>query len=290
MESRSFPIDWRRELAQLQPFLDGKGGVACVRYDGQRCAPNKFIATLTSVYEGRWDGSQFAEASGTWRSLRIDPENYKMRYLSDIRKEFARKLMIQLPLPVTPGQSSGPIQVASNNTAGGAQTFHTSVEFHGDHDAVLAFRRDAWIQALRAELEQFLRGGHFMVILVHGSKEEQREFWDDLWHGGMSDLLPVGLFLVRMIDRTDTPTGEHHRAAAPDVEITLPLDLGAEQQADAMEDIANWISRRLPVYTYDQAWLLAKGIVIAHADRVDDLHSSTGLMITRLQQELARLK
>jgi len=284
MRRQTFPIDWRHEFAALQPFLDGRGGVVGVKYTGDRCAPNSFAETLTSVYEGRWNGQNFTAKNRDWRSLRIDRHNYKVRYLPEIRTEFMRKLELDLPGTVSTSQASGTVHIASNNTAGGDQTFETEVRY-GDDDVARRWHRDEWIESLCTQLEQFLAKGHFMVILMHGSSEDQREFWESLWHGGMSGLVEKGLFLVRMIDRNDTAAGEHHRAAQPDVEISLPPELYAEQQAHAIEDIANWITRRIPTYTPEQARLLAKGRVLAHSEDLNILHGKVGFWLTKLKQQ-----
>ena len=83
MASRVYPIDWREELAQLGPYLKGRGGVVRVRYAGERCAPSAFLATLTSEYE-------FKDDNRNWQSIRIDHQVYSVRYLSGIRDEFLR--------------------------------------------------------------------------------------------------------------------------------------------------------------------------------------------------------
>jgi hypothetical protein len=80
----TYPIDWRRELNQLRPFLNGKGGFVRVTYDDD-CAPREFREIIKSIFENKTDNSN-------WKSIRIDPNWYSTKFLAEIIHEFEQKL------------------------------------------------------------------------------------------------------------------------------------------------------------------------------------------------------
>jgi hypothetical protein len=284
MERNTFPIDWRNQFADFKQFLDTNRGVAHIRYAGERCAPNSFAEALTSLFEGRTTDQEPMAANDFSRSVRIDRDNYKVRYLSGIRTEFMRKMKLELPSPISGDRFSQAVHIASNNTAGGNQNINTRIYVY-DNEVSLRFYRDKWIKSLCHQIKDFLQNHRFMVILMHGSKEDQQEFWDDLWHKGMSDLVNYGLFLVRMIDTSDPLVGEHHYAAQPDYVIPLPLELDHDGQDHAIDDLANFIIRRVPGLSIQNARDIAKGYVLAHTQDIDRLHNQLIGFMLNLKQK-----
>lgn len=287
MERNTFPIDWRDTFTALEPFINGKGGVACVRYAGERCAPNSFVETLTSLYESPTPNTIKLTPEIGWQSLRIDRGNYKVRYLTGIRLEFMRKMKQELPSPITSDQLLGSHYVSSNNVAGHDQRIETHIIYAGDNEVSLQVRRDEWISSLCNKISQFLHNYRFMVILMHGSKDDQQEFWDGLWHGGMSDLVVQGLFLVRMIDSRDIAAGEHPRVAQPDCDISLPQELSLVQRDHAIEDIATFINRWFPSFSEEECKALAFGFVHPHTDDIARLHNKLPGLLLTLQQAVS---
>jgi hypothetical protein len=81
----TYPIDWRRELKALRPFLNGKGGTVRIIYDGDDCAPREFREIIKSIFENKTDNRK-------WKSIRIDSEWYSTKLLADILHEFEQKL------------------------------------------------------------------------------------------------------------------------------------------------------------------------------------------------------
>lgn len=289
MSRRTFPVDHRREFDALRPFLDGQGGVASVSYAGDRCAPNNFVETLTSVYEERWNGVEFVPGDSRWRSLRIDRDNYRVRYLAEIRAEFIRKMALELPAPVSTSQTSESMRVASNNVAWGSQAIRAEVHYHADNDVALRWHRDKWIGSLCGYVEDFLRQSRLMIILMHGDREDQAEFWSSLWCGGLEHLTSKGLSLVRMVNIIGVPLDEHPMVARPDVSISLPYEFDSERQAHAIEDIANMIIRRVPNCTRERAFNYAQSYVLAHGDNLNDLYNKIGFWLVRIKQTAAAM-
>jgi hypothetical protein len=284
MQRNTFPIDWREEFAALQPFIAGQGGVACIRYAGDRCAPNSFVEVLTSAFEARNGGDWPAEKSIA-QSIRIDRHNYKVRYLVEIRTEFIRKMNQDLPSPITAGEISSSVQIASGNVAAGNQSIEAQINYAGDNEVSLQVRRNEWITSLCDRLQKFLESRRFMVVLMHGSKEDQLEFWDGLWHGGMSALVSHGLFLVRMIDCDDSEAGEYHRVAQPDCTVSLPRELNDVRRGHAIDDIAKAIKRWFPDYSTDICLAIAKGFVLSHTDDIARLHNGLLNVLLSLKSE-----
>src|SRR5438270_1042204 len=270
MASRVYPIDWREELAQLGPYLKGRGGVVRVRYAGERCAPSAFLATLTSEYE-------FKDDNRNWQSIRIDHQVYSVRYLSGIRDEFLRKIRLRLPKAYGISEASASLAVLTDVAAGGdvhADVSNLTLNQYsgGDNAALLSEARDRWIKPLCEQVAEFLNGGHMMVVVNHGSRESQDEFWRYLWRDGLERLAISGLLLVHMIDVSDASAHIHDLAPPAHVDVDLPAALGVAAQDHAIEDLTGFILREIPRINPDQARAAAHALVVTHADDIPRLH------------------
>jgi len=282
MHGKTFQIDRRKEFAALEPFLGGQGGVVCVRYYGEVSAPNSFVATLTALYEGVWVGGKYIQRQQIRRSLRIDRNNYKVRYLPEIRSEFSRKM--KLDISVETRRVAETLNIGCNNTAGASQFIDVGIQYGAVSEADQIWQRDAWIKDLCGELRRFLEHGRFMIILMHGNKNEQQEFWTTIWNGGMADLVPHGLFLVMMIDETDKDVGQYYNyAPSHDVEIFLNPNLDQTQQTHAIDDIAAWACRWLDC-DYSEAYNYAKSYVASNMDDLNRLYSTVGAWLMNLKR------
>src|SRR5205823_13672931 len=137
---------------------------------GERCAPSTFLDMLKSEYE-------FKDDNQSWQSIRIDHEVYSVRYLSGIRDEFVRKIGLNLSRAYRVGETAASIAVLKDVEAGGDIDAHVDVTQHhyssGDNPALLAEARDGWVKELCEQAAQFLTTGHMMVVVNHGSREDQ---------------------------------------------------------------------------------------------------------------------
>lgn len=287
MSSRyTYPIDWRDQLSALEHFIGGQGGVVNVKYANDQCAPNAFVETLTSLYENRPVEAESSGISIRSRSLRIDRENYKVRYLPEIRNEFVRKMGLTLSPPTSVlSRPSTASNVLTGNSAQGNQTITATLIYPGDNDVSLGERRDDWIQNLCEQLQDFLQRNRFMLIIMSGNHSDQREFWASLWHGGLCNLTAQGLFLVRMLEDDMISPHDDHLAPQCDAEIRLPLGVYGDQEEHAVEDIAAWIRRSIPTVTAGEAKIAAMGYVADHKDDRSALHNA-GFWIQTLAQKL----
>src|SRR5438477_11023705 len=123
MPTRIYPIDWREQLARLGPFLRGTGGVARVRYSGERCAPSTFLDMLKSEYE-------FKDDNQSWQSICIDYEVYSVRYLSGIRDELVRKIGLNLCRACRVGETAASIAALKDVEASGDIDAYVEVTQH----------------------------------------------------------------------------------------------------------------------------------------------------------------
>jgi hypothetical protein len=227
MSKRVYPIDWRDEFAELARYLKGAGGIVRIRYSGEQCAPSSFLDTLKSEYECK-DGNV------TWRSIRIDREVYSVRYSSGIRDEFVRIMKLELSEAYVIGEASAPLSVFTDVEAGGDVNADVSNVtqnnyFSGDNPALMSRNRGRWVSELCDQLAKFLMAAHMMVVVNHGSREDQDEFWRYLWRGGLEKL--ERLLLVHMVDTSDGNARIHDLAPTPHLVVSLPVTLSARARA-----------------------------------------------------------
>lgn len=260
-------IDWRRQFKKLQPYLDGKGGVVNVRYRGASCGANAFLSILKADFEHRP-----AAAKPHGASIRLDPENYKVRYLGGIRSEFGRilgkqSLKTQTSLPTQMVVES---DVLSHNSAGGNQ--HIEANFNFDADAYWAAGRNEWVSLLVSELREHLKTKRFMIVLLMGSSEDQAEFWSSAWNQA-SELTREGLLLVRMIDEEAQDLRHRFDECEHDCIVTLNAHLDGDDVAHAIEDVTAVILDQDSSGERASAEQSARGYVLGHRHNVSELHS-----------------
>ncbi len=283
MPTRVYPIDWRDEFAQLAPYLNGQGGVVRIRYAGKRCAPSAFLDTLTSEYECKNDNRD-------WRSIRIDHEVYSVRYLSGIRGEFVRKTGLELPEAIGVEAASASLNVFTDVDADGdvhadISNVTLNVDFTGADPALMSHTRGRWVAELCDQLAEFLHAGHMMVVMNHGSRDDQDEFWRYLWQDGLENLIGAGLLLVHMVDVSDGSADVHDLAPPGHQEINLPTALSARARDEAIEDVAEIIAREIPDIHADESRLRADTLVRTHVDDIPRLHRQCSALLMQLGQQ-----
>ena len=254
-----------------------------VRYAGELCAPSAFLGTLTCEYE-------HADDNCDWRSIRVDREVYSVRYLSGIRDEFVRKIGLDLSEAYGVEGAPSPLKVFTNVEAGGdihadVSNVTQNVYVNGDNPALMSRNRGRWVNELCGKLSEFLIAGHMMVVVNHGSHEDQDEFWRYLWQDGLEQLVNAGLLLVHMVDVSDESTVVHDLAPIGHLEIDLPTALNPTAQNDAIEDLTNIIEREIPDVQYDEARLRADTLVRTHLNDIPRLHRQYAALMMQLGQQ-----
>ena len=270
-------IDWRRQFSKLQPYLDGTGGVVNVRYRGTNCGANAFLTLLKSDFQSR---PQTTKPSGV--SIRLDPENYKVRYLAGIRSEFSR--ILNKPLLTKPMPASMFVEaeaVLSNNTAGGDQ--HIEANFYSDSDSDRTAERNEWASLLMSELREHLKTKRFMIVLLGGSSEEQAEFWSSIWMMA-KELTSDGLLLVRMIDDDVNDITRDFNECEYDCEVTLTSLLDGQDVEHAIEDVTALILGKVHGYDTVASANFAKGYVLSNKHDVSALHNRLLRFIADLEE------
>ena len=263
-------IDWRRQFSLLDQYMDGAGGVVTVRYKGEDCAVNAFLETLTATFETRGDLRTLSKAEGL--SIRLDPDNYKVRYLLGIRGEFERKLGMKLA-PIKSVSLAFEAPILSHNTAGGDQ--HIEAFLNVDADPFMAAARHDWVSMLCEALRNHLKTRRFMLILSWGSSDEQSEFWSSMW-GRVSELVEEGLLLIRFIDENAVEAERVLDSCICDCDVRLVTTLTDSAVQHAIEDVAKMICELVPGCGEAESLNVAKGYVLSRKDSVRELHD--GLM------------
>ncbi|VVN40018.1 hypothetical protein PS634_05354 [Pseudomonas fluorescens] len=271
-------IDWRRQFVVFKEYLDGGGGVVNVRYNGSHCGSNAFLEILTATFESRGNQANIEKPDGI--SIRLDPRNYKVRYLSGIRGEFDRKL------GRAPTQSSASVvlpastQILSQNTAAGNQTIEANINI--DMAPMMYAESHDWVASLSESLNTHLRTSRFMLVLVAGTSEEQQDFWSTLWPQ-LSRLTSQGLLLVRLLDEASSDYKKILDECAADSEVVLQSSLDVDSSEHAIDDIADIIKEILPDQDGIRGKDQALGYVYGHMDDVSALHNGLISFISLLQ-------
>jgi len=290
MSTEKIRIDWRAQFGALQPFIDGAGGVVAVDYKGDPCAPNAFVTTLVSVHAQCSKQTQSSGKPRPGRAIIIDRSNYAARYLSELRGEFESCFEITLPSTAISGERLAPT-IASNNTASGNQDIEVHLHFDAGSESMQSARRDSWIDSLCTQLKSVLKTHRVMIVLMHGTEHEQREFWDKLWHNRLRKLVDDGLLLVRMIDSSSEPGSNSNSLKIAPLKRTihLPTFLDQEQQKAAREDLAAWIRETLSI-SHEMANAFAFSFVQTHADEINRLHNKVGFWMEELRAYMQEMQ
>jgi hypothetical protein len=258
-------IDWRRQFQKLQPYLDGQGGVVNLRYRGDDCGINAFLAILKSEFAHR-----ISATKNEGVSIRLDPDNYKVRHLAGIRGEFARLLGQPAPAAQTPPALPIGREILSGNMAGGDQRIEAHLYI--DNDPHLAIERNAWAAWLALELRAYLEHRRLMLVLWTGASKDQSEFWSCLWTQ-INELTRDGLLLIRMIDDTNPDADLQLGQCHCNCEVRLTAELVGDDVKHAIEDVARLIIDMYPDRTPSECELLARGYVLGQKDNVSMLHN-----------------
>lgn len=278
MTPRVYPIYWRDQLGQLAPYLNGRAGVIRIRYMGRPCAAPAFLSLLKSEYEIKNDNH-------TWVSIRIDHEVYSVRYLSGIRDEFLRKMQLDLPAADAIDRPPAPLTIFTEVDAGRDVNAKVSnVVQHnylgGNNVALMSRNREGWIKELCNQLEHFLAANHMMVVMNHGSRKDQDEFWRYMWQDGLERL--GRLLLVHMVDVSEGVYVVHELAPTPNLEISLPIGLGMAAQEHATDDLADIMTKQFSNMTKEEAKARADTLVRSHLDDIPRLHTQASALLMQL--------
>lgn len=272
-----FSIDWRYEFAALGPFIDGKGGVVRITYNGDNCAPHEFRKILKLKYENKPDNMD-------WRSIRIDREWHSTRLLAEILYEFDRKISDGAGKKATKPEAPLGLSILSDNVfQGDTEITIENLAVNSDQSFTLPGERDQRVQDICQRLRAFLAaGGHMMVVLNHFLVEEQGNFWNHLWHERLERLVELGLFFVQMVDRSEVDRRYHDMAPFPNVELDLPEGLDEPRQDDAYDDLIDILSNEFEDMTLEAASTAASALLISNQGNVKELHNNLFSLIMRL--------
>lgn len=278
MKRRIYPVDWRDSFSQLRPYLDGKGGAIQVRYSGRQCAPSAFLDALKSEYDNTVGGFKRC-------SIRLDKSVYSVRYLSGIRHEFMR--LMGGAVQQTSSQSILPFtaEIAKNIQSDGSVNISlqdVGVYVHTD-SPMSGFRdRALWVQRLCHQIEKFLLDGRMLVILCHGTADDQNEFWRYLWRDGLENLMDSGLVFLHMVDISDSSGIMHDLAPRSAVRINLPSALDSTAIQHAVDDMKVIFRREFPSMQDSVAEAYAFSIAVPNDGDIPKLHEALAAVLMKL--------
>jgi hypothetical protein len=277
---KTYPIDWRSELKDLKPYLEGQGGVVRIIYGGEACAPREFREVVTVAYEDKPDNRK-------WKSVRIDRGWYTTRLLTEILHEFDRKLSDAGHPPATDPDPTSTINVLAGNE------FHDTAEINIDRFSVndsnpfnLPADRDRRVRAICERLKAFLSaGGRMMVILNHAAAHEQNEFWRHLWHRNLELLVDYGLFLMPMVDRSEGSSIDREFAPASHKDIRLPDWLDESRSNDAYDDLIDILQKESVGLSAEAASAAAAAYLAGNeGSSIKQVHDNLWKLIIRVNE------
>ncbi len=271
-------INWRSEFEMLEPYIAERGGVVHVRYRGEGCAPDAFLATLKSVFEQ-------CATNRPRASVRIDPDFFTTHYLGDVLHALADKLGCTMEAPKSVMPVIEEFVAASGNTSQGDMDVTANIHVHtSDHSDAPAMRNRRVVAICNA-MREFLAGGRFMIVLNDMPSKDQAAFWRDLWEKGLKELVGDGLFLVKMIDENNERQGKHPDEPEPEQTTALPIEFDETRQLDAIEDLANILTREVKSLKnlempLDAAIQSVRAFVYSHNRSISRLHTEwSGVLI-----------
>ncbi len=276
-------INWRSEFESLKPYLEGRGGVAHVRYLGGACAPNAFLQTIKTAYEGH-------TSDGRRTSLRIDPDFFTTHYLGDVLQALASKLGCALEIVKTTPPVIEEIVLASGNAAEGNMDVNANVHIHTGEHADASGLRDRRVAMLCEAAQEFLGTGRFMIVLNATAPNLLAPFWRDLWEKGLKNSVKNGLFLVKMVDEEKGYSGTHPDEPEPELVVSLPVEFDDRRQSDAIEDLAKILIREVKQQTnldlpMTAATRSVRAFVYSHTRSISRLHTEWSGVLMRLVRD-----
>ncbi len=276
-------INWRSEFGMLEPYIAERGGVVHVRYRGDVCAPDAFLATLKSVFEE-------CETTRPRASVRIDPDFFTTHYLGDVLHAFADKLDCTLEAPKSVAPVIEEFVVASGNESEGDMDVTANIHMHTSDYSDAPALRNRRVAIVCNAMRKFLATGRFMIVLNDAPARDQAPFWRDLWEKGLKELVDDGLFLVKMIDEDKQQQGKHPDEPKPEQTAALPIEFDETRQRDAIEDLAKILIHEVkriknlegPLETATQS---VRAFVYSHKRSISRLHTEWSGVLMQLVRD-----
>lgn len=219
-----YRLDWHAEFEKLSPYLRGRGGVVRLEYSSENAAPHKFNHLLKEGF-GKPD-------NGIWRSLRIDHEWFTTRHVLGVIDEIDRLLTeAGFPAKNTEGEPAN-VNILTDVDVGGNMITNinelTINNGTGAGGRAVRARAKAVFSAMQRYVES---GGRFMVIVNDMAIPDQTDFWQQIWHGGLSAAGGDHMLLVIHAGPKAAQL-QHHDSPEADERIVLPDSV----EEDSMRD------------------------------------------------------
>lgn len=249
--SQTIPLDWRALHADLEPYLEGEGGVLHVH--ASRQAPTQvFVDVLSSTWLER--------SSTDWLVLRVDPADETKHYPSDLLAAISRTLNFALP---------------SEKRSKWTFNFANRARVKGDLNLDNIYltpdgpkRVDPTdISALCDNFDRLLAGRKFLLIFTDLQDVEARaleRLSQTLWNGGLDRLAKKGLLLVAVFDPASEVmqvNNSNRFPPFPDKAVVLsPYFDTAEARRHAIDDLVK--------HSLKAGWHRDPGSAHAYADGI----------------------
>jgi hypothetical protein len=268
-------IDWRSEIAVMDPYLEAQSGVIHIRFEGEDCAPNQFSTLLKKLFSGLGE-KRF--------SIRVDHDFATTHVAHDILTEFETQLG-NSGIKVKTADLPTSLKILTEIETGGDTEIHVgSVSVNTDpHHAIL----DQRVEAICSALERFIaEGGRFMIEHRDAPERWQRMFLQRIWEPLLSKFVGSGLVYIQMLGPKcqQTPLED---APSPHVVRTLPTGFETDEarQGDAYDDLIDIFEAE--GHTREAASAAASAHLQNNLNSVSRLHNNLAGVLLSMKQKQA---
>jgi hypothetical protein len=263
-------IDWRSQLAALDPYLKGLGGVVHIRL-GQESPGSAFARALRSAMRtGSWPYP--------WSAVQIDYGDPNTHYISEVVSQIRISTGLQLPQPDTPAPEVS-VGIGTDIKARGNVTvkdINVVVGSDRETPASLAANIDQLCTALR----DLMTHRRVALIFMDSHQYARRELTGIrriLWESKLESLIEHGLLVL---DFSNPQSAADSDIWPPDPCLAIDLQdkYDDSSRASAAEDIAKLARDNGFAQSAEEAKGFAEGILLTSYN-IRDMYARLGLCV-----------
>ena len=257
-------LDWKRQLAELRPYFEGRGGV--VHVHASSASPVSAFARVLRAKLAA-DGWPFP-----WSTVQIDPSDASTHYAPDIISQIRRNVELNVR-PVS--WSPFTISVGNENKAGGdIVVSNVDIDIAYDEYGQSALESEK-IDQLCVSLKIALKTRRVGLIFVDTHKTSANNLSTlgrKLWEGALEGLTQSGLLVVDIFDPALLAGKAHAWPPDPDLILPLPDRYDDQSRTHALDDLAAIALAEGWFATSEEAHAFGRTI-LATSDDVRDVYA-----------------
>lgn len=225
-------INWRSQIKELEPFLEGQGGIVHV-HGSWKSACNSFVKLIRQRIAHVPSGL----------SIRLAHDDPATRYPAAIAFKLAKKVGAAL-------EQQRPDQVLSDIHAGGdisIDSVSIDLSGHGSRDRI---PDSVQMKHLLERTAEWVHRGRVCLILFNWDQvpvDTVKWFEYNLWNGGLSELTNSGFLLICVSESCGDSGQDELFSWAPTCSLYLPPVYQGSDKLHALEDMAGILQRLMEI-------------------------------------------